>query len=174
MNWQDFEESVRQIASSHWSAPARAEEIAGVRCDAVIRVSPDEIIAIEITKEDNLGKLRTDLAKFASIRAALVPEGIVVRSFFVSAHEVSSLRVTGRAQKVEVLSVKEFREKFVGKEFMNMREKMSSSEVRSTQIPIKAIPAPLLRRVTSKNQQGKFTTSMKLRNYSQTEEKSFY
>lgn len=116
MNWQDFEESVRQIASSHWSAPARAEEIAGVRCDAVIRVSPDEIIAIEITKEDNLGKLRTDLAKFASIRAALVPEGIVVRSFFVSAHEVSSLRATGRAQKVEVLSVKEFREKFVGKE----------------------------------------------------------
>lgn len=116
MNWQDFEENVRQIASSHWNAPAKAEEIAGVRCDAVIRVSSDEIVAIEITKENSLAKLRTDLAKFASIRTALVPDGIVVRSFFVSAHEVTSLRATGKAQKVEVLSVKEFREKFVGKE----------------------------------------------------------
>jgi hypothetical protein len=56
------------------------------------------------------------LAKFASIRTALIPESIVVRSFFVSAYEVSSLRETGKAQKVEVLSVKEFREKFVGKD----------------------------------------------------------
>ncbi|QDL91526.1 hypothetical protein FDP22_06855 [Paroceanicella profunda] len=116
MNWQDFEESVRQIASSHWNAPAKAEEIAGIRCDAVIRVSSDEIVVIEITKEDNLAKLRLDLAKFASIRTALVPEGVVVRSFFISARKVSSLRETGKAQKVEVLSVKEFREKFVGKE----------------------------------------------------------
>ncbi|MCE8469031.1 hypothetical protein LZ189_08230, partial [Rhodovulum sulfidophilum] len=116
MNWQDFEERVRQIASSHWSSPAKAEEIAGVRCDAVIRVSPDEMIVIEVTKETSLAKLRIDLAKFASIRTALIPEGVVVRSFFISAHAVSSLRATGKAQKVEVLEVKEFREKFVGKE----------------------------------------------------------
>ncbi|MCE8442401.1 AAA family ATPase, partial [Rhodovulum sulfidophilum] len=56
------------------------------------------------------------MAKFASIRTALIPEGVVVRSFFISAHAVSSLRATGKAQKVEVLEVKEFREKFVGKE----------------------------------------------------------
>lgn len=116
MNWQDFEEQVRKIAESHWSTPARPETIAGVKCDAVLHISPDEIIVIEITKEKTLAKLRTDLAKFASIRTALIPDGIVVRSYFISAHEVSSLRETGRAQKVEVLEVREFREKFVGKE----------------------------------------------------------
>lgn len=116
MNWSDFEDSVRAIASSHWSTPATPEYIAGVRCDAVIRLSSDEIVVIEITKERTLSKLRDDLAKFASIRTALIPDGVVVRSYFISAFEVSSLKDTGRAQKVEVLSVKEFREKFIGKD----------------------------------------------------------
>lgn len=116
MNWQDFEDKVRRIAASKWNAPAKAEEIAGVRCDAVLRLSSDEIIVIEITQEKSLSKLRIDLAKLASIRTSLIPDGVVVRSFFISAHEVSSLRTTGKAQKVEVLSVKDFREKFVGKE----------------------------------------------------------
>ena len=116
MNWQDFEEQVRKIAEAHWNTKAKPETVAGVKCDAVLRISPDEIIVIEITKEKTLSKLRTDLAKFASIRTALVPDGIVVRSYFVSAHGVSSLKETGKAQKVEVLEVKEFREKFVGKE----------------------------------------------------------
>lgn len=116
MNWQDFEVSVREIAASHWNTSAIPEVVAGVKCDAVLRPSADEMIVVEITKEKDLSKLRTDLAKFASIRSAFVPDGIVVRSIFISAHEVSSLRETGKAQKVEVLSVREFREKFVGKD----------------------------------------------------------
>ena len=87
-----------------------------MRCDAVVRVSPEEIVVIEITRENSLAKLRTDLAKFASIRTALIPSGVVVRSFFISEKEVSSLRATGKEQKVEVMSVTEFRERFVGKE----------------------------------------------------------
>ena len=46
----------------------------------------------------------------------MILEGVVVRSFFISAHEVSSLRESGKAQKVEVLNVREFRERFVGKD----------------------------------------------------------
>ena len=115
MNWQELEAKVRKIAESHWRTPANPETIAGVKCDAVLRPSPDEIIAIEITQERNLAKLRTDLAKLATIRSAMVPEGIVVRCYFISAHEVSSLRASGQAQKVEVLELREFREKFVGK-----------------------------------------------------------
>lgn len=125
MNWQEFEDNVRRIASSKWNAPAKPEEIAGVRCDAVVRVSPEEVVVIEITKEKSLSKLRTDLAKFASIRTALIPEGVVVRSYFISAQDVSSLRDTGKAHKVEVLSVKDFREAFVGKEsYENERERI--------------------------------------------------
>lgn len=116
MKWQDFEEEVRKIAASHWSCPAIPETIAGVKCDAVLRPSHEEMIVIEITKENNLAKLRDDLAKFATIRAAMVPQGIVVRSFFVSANEVSSLRESGKAQNVKVLAVREFRERFVGKD----------------------------------------------------------
>lgn len=116
MNWQELEDKVRKIAESHWRTPANPETLAGVKCDAVLRPSQDEIIAIEITQERNLAKLRIDLAKLATIKSAFVPEGIVVRSYFVSAHEVSSLRASGQAQKVEVLDLREFREKFVGKE----------------------------------------------------------
>lgn len=115
MKWQEFEEDVRKIAESHWRTPANPETIAGVKCDAVLHISPEEIIVIEATKEKSLTKLRTDLAKIATVKAAKVPEGIVVRGYFISLHEVSSLRESGRKQKVEVLDVQEFREKFVGK-----------------------------------------------------------
>lgn len=115
MKWQEFEEDVRKIAESHWRTPANPEVVAGVKCDAVLHISADEIIIIEISKENSLAKLRTDLAKIATVKAAKVPEGIVVRAYFISANEVSSLRSTGLEQKVEVLSVREFREKFVGK-----------------------------------------------------------
>ena len=124
MNWQELEVAVRQIAESHFSCAARAETIAGVKCDCVLRVSDDEMIFIEITKEKSLSKLRTDLAKFATIKSALVPEGIVARCFFVSSYEVNSLRASGQAQKVQVLDLSEFREKFVGKSsYENARKK---------------------------------------------------
>lgn len=123
MKWQELEDKVRKIAESHWRTEANPETLAGVKCDAVLRPSQDELIAIEITRETSLAKLRSDLAKFATIKSALVPEGIVVRSYFVSEHEVSSLRASGQAQKVQVLDIREFREKFVGKEAYEFQRK---------------------------------------------------
>lgn len=124
ISWQDLERTVREIASTHWDCPAVAEEVSGVRCDAVLRPSPEEMIVIEISKERSLSKLRTDLAKFATIKSAHVPLGIVVRSYFVSSHDVSSLKVSGKSQNVNVMSVNEFRDLFVGKgEYDNQRGK---------------------------------------------------
>ncbi|WP_281985117.1 hypothetical protein [Thalassorhabdomicrobium marinisediminis] len=115
MDWQQLEEAVRKIAENHWSCTARPETLAGVKCDIVLRPSPEEWVVIEVTKEKSLGKLRDDLAKLNTVRLSLVPDGIVCRAFFVSAHEVSSLRESGRAQRVEVLSLNDFRERFIGK-----------------------------------------------------------
>jgi hypothetical protein len=68
MRWQDVEDQVRRIAELHWNAPCRAEDIDGVRFDAIIKVSPDEMVAIEITKEKDLGKLRGDVNKLSGLR----------------------------------------------------------------------------------------------------------
>jgi len=115
MDWQQLEKAVQQIAENHWSCSARPETLAGVKCDIVLRPSPEEWVVIEVTKEKSLTKLRQDLAKLSTVRLSLVPEGIVCRAIFVSAHEVSSLRESGAAQRVDVLSLKDFREKFIGK-----------------------------------------------------------
>lgn len=90
----------------------------------MLRPSPEEMIVIEISKENSLAKLRTDLAKFATIRGAEVPNGVVVRSYFISQSEVHSLKASGKAQKVNVMSIDEFRDFFVGKtEYDNQRRK---------------------------------------------------
>ncbi|PDT20052.1 hypothetical protein [Rhizobium hidalgonense] len=114
MRWQEVEDQVRRIAEMHWNAPCRAEDIHGVRCDGVIRVSTDEMVVIEITKEQNLTKLRTDVSKLSSIRLANFANQIFTKCYFITEHETTSLKATGAAQHVVVMSIDEFSEHFIG------------------------------------------------------------
>jgi len=114
MKWQDVEDQVRRIAELHWNAPCKAEPVDGVKLDAVIRPSPDEMIIIEITKEDNLGKLRGDINKLSGIRFSNFNRQIFTRCYFITAGDTHSLKEFGASQNVVVLTVDDFMEHFLG------------------------------------------------------------
>ena len=61
MNWKELEKKVREIATFRWNCNAVTETIAGVKCDCVLKLSTDHWIVIEITKENNLTKVREDI-----------------------------------------------------------------------------------------------------------------
>lgn len=114
MKWQDVEDQVRRIAELHWNSPCSAEPIDGVKCDGVLRPSPDEMILIEITKEENLGKLRGDINKLSGIRFSNFSRQIFTKCYFVTSGDAHSLKEFGASQNVNVLSVDDFMENFLG------------------------------------------------------------
>lgn len=113
-DWAHTEARVRQIAEANWSAPCRPREFAGVRYDAVIEHRPDYLIVIEVTNESNLGKLREDIAKLAQIRFSNFSKSIFTDCYFITRDDTTSLKESGAAQNVTVLSVHEFSELFLG------------------------------------------------------------
>ena len=113
IDWKALEERVRTIASYIWNTQARAEEIHGVRCDAVLRPEPDQWILIEISKSTTLEKPRTDLAKFASVRPALMAEGVYAKCYFVCESTPSeSLVRTAEGQRVTAISAGDLEKQF--------------------------------------------------------------
>ncbi len=138
MRWQDVEDQVRRIAELHWNAPCRPEDIDGVKFDAVIRVSSDEMVAIEITKEDNLGKLRGDVNKLSGLRFANFNRQVFTRCYFVTEHETSSLKAFGASQHVNVLSAEEFAEMFLGTRDYNFQRPLK--DFGSSVDPVTGLP----------------------------------
>ena len=111
--WKALEERVRTIAEYIWNTPAKLEELHGVRFDAVLRPAPDRWILIEITESNTLPKLRTDVAKFAGVRLALLAEGIHATCHFVTRDPPSqSLVTTAKGQRVNALSVDQLERSF--------------------------------------------------------------
>ncbi len=112
-DWEALEERVRKISSYIWNCPAHPERINGVSCYVVLKPESDQWIIIEVTKSSTLEKLRTDLAKFASVRPHLISKGIYAKCFFVCSQAPSEhLIETGRGQHVEVLSHEEMEQRF--------------------------------------------------------------
>lgn len=110
MKYQDFESLVRKTTSFIWEHEASPETINGVKVDCVCKISNDQWITVEITQENTLDKLRTDLAKFASIRPYLFStQNIYTKCYFVTEHEPNpSLKDTGKGLNVTVLSFDSF------------------------------------------------------------------
>ncbi|MBY8949323.1 hypothetical protein J1G35_26020 [Pseudomonas sp. SH10-3B] len=80
-NWEEVEKSVRQYASYIWNRPANADRIGGVNFDCVVKISEIEIIAIEITKNRTLEKIREDIGKIQTIRMAMMMKNIMIRPY---------------------------------------------------------------------------------------------
>ena len=99
MEWQELESIVRQVASFLWECEAKPEVINGVNIDCVCKIKTDYWITVEITQEKSLEKLRTDLAKFASIRPYLFSKNIYAECYFVTENKPNiSLIETGKGQ----------------------------------------------------------------------------
>lgn len=112
-NWKSLEDHVRGIAQLRWSAPCRPEHIDGVDFDGVVRVSADELILIEITKERDLDKVRADLNKIKPTKLRLATEGLICRGFVVLAEEpTNSMVEAGEKSHIAVMSAKTFERLF--------------------------------------------------------------
>lgn len=109
MKWQQLEEHVRMIAALKWQHEARAETINGVKVDCVVRVRADYWVLVEITQDTSLAKLRTDLAKFATVRPYLFAKQIYAEPYFVTQNAPPpSLFDSGAGQNVSVHSLAAF------------------------------------------------------------------
>lgn len=158
MKWQDLEDQVRRIAELHWNVHCRAEPIHGVKCDAVLRPSPEEMIILEITKEDNLDKLRGDINKLSGLRFANFSQQIFTRCYFITEGDAHSLKEFGASQHVNVMSVDDFMEHFIGTRqynFQRSQREFGSSVDPETGSPDASSYIPI-----------KYYTSDKARNYS--------
>lgn len=114
MDWEELEKQVRDLASCHWAADAIPETINGVCFDCVIKKRPDYWIIIEVSKENDLKKLRIDIAKVAAVRQYLFGQSIYAESYFVCEHPTESIRITGKGNNLGVLSVDELRGLLLG------------------------------------------------------------
>lgn len=113
MKWQDFEDQVRTIASFRWNCDAHTETIAGVKCDCVLKIDSDNWIVVEITKENELSKVRTDISKLFTIRNSLFMQQIYCKCYFVMKDKpTDSMRAAGNEQKINVLSAEEFQSEY--------------------------------------------------------------
>lgn len=127
MSWQTFEEKIRNIAVLRWNCNAHTETIAGIKCDCILRVSLDQCIAIEITEENDLAKVRADIAKLWTIKNAFMVEDVFCRCYFVMKDKpTDTMRATGLAQKVYVMSAEEFQNEFFDyKSYIHIRKTKS-------------------------------------------------
>jgi Cdc6-like AAA superfamily ATPase len=125
MDWQALEKLVRLVAESKFGCLARAEDIAGIKCDCILHVGDGSVVIIEISKEDTLDKLRTDLAKFNVLRPHFIQQNIHPRCFFVTLNEPTpSLIASGKVNFVQVYSLDQFFDAMVGfSEYATLRQK---------------------------------------------------
>jgi hypothetical protein len=107
--WKTLEDHVRGIATLRWTSVCKPEHIDGVDFDGVCRVSSDELVLIEITKERNLQKVRDDLNKIIPTKLRLSAQGLICRAFVVLEGEpTDSMVEAGRSSHVTVCSSTEF------------------------------------------------------------------
>lgn len=114
MKWQEVELETRRIAESVWGVVAEPERVTGVKCDAVLKPKSNYWVLIEISKRDDLEKLREDIAKLALIRTSLLSKGIYCECYFVTTGNHTSLRESGNEVDIEVHTLATFASKFLG------------------------------------------------------------
>lgn len=113
LSWNALEHRVRTLASYIWNAKATAEEIHGVRFDAVLRLDSDRFILIEVTQTITLSKLRSDIAKFSTTKQAFLADGIHTKCYFVTPTDPPpSIVQTASAQRITALSVAQLEKLF--------------------------------------------------------------
>lgn len=127
LKWQELERLVTRVAEAKFGGTARGEDIAGVRCDCVIRLDDGSVVLIEISKESSLTKLRTDLAKFNVLRPHFFQNNIFPKCYFVSIEDPTpALIESGKAQYVQVLSVMQFFNELLGlSRYASLRQRMA-------------------------------------------------
>lgn len=123
--WQHLERIVRDVAEAKFGGVARAEDIAGVKCDCVIRLSDGSAVIVEISKEKTIDKLRQDINKFNTVRPFFIQHNIFPRCFFVTSSEPTpALVAAGDANHVQVYSLPQFFNYMLGlRNYLTLRQR---------------------------------------------------
>lgn len=109
LKWQDLERLVRTVAEAKFGATARAEDIAGVKCDCVLHLDDGSVVLIEISKETSIEKLRTDLAKFNVLRPHFFNRNVFPKCYFITLSDPTpSLIASAGSNHVQVFSILQF------------------------------------------------------------------
>jgi hypothetical protein len=83
-SWSKFEDRVRDLASYIWGQDCNPLHIGGVDIDGAIIVDTDMRIFVEMTERKDLAKVREDVVKLRTAKAALLQEtGAFARCYCV-------------------------------------------------------------------------------------------
>lgn len=111
--WAKFEDRVRAIAQYIWGRPCKPGRIGGVNIDAVVSLGPEILNLIEITEERNLQKVREDIIKLQTAKAAALTEGKLARCFCVlNGHVTEAMHDAAKPHHIQIVSIDEFTKQF--------------------------------------------------------------
>lgn len=114
LSWQEFEKKVRLLSGFHWNCNAINETINGVKFDCVLKPKENYWIVVEVTEDETLAKVRTDIAKFSTCRQFLFSKNIYCEFFLVMRNDPSeTMQTTGDGCFVKVLSYESFSKMFI-------------------------------------------------------------
>lgn len=115
---QELEEQVRNIAALRWGVRAQSEHIAGVNYDCILRPAPDEIVAVEVTCQNNTNKLRQDINdRLVHLKRHYQNSIEVIRCYFIMSQRPSPAMVEyGRNAGVRVMSITQFQNELLNYE----------------------------------------------------------
>ncbi|MFK7422608.1 NACHT domain-containing protein [Micrococcus luteus] len=113
--WVDLENRVREIASVNWGVPCEPRNIGGVKCDGICKISDDYYVAIEVSINNSLTKLREDAVKLHGIKKQLAVEDVYCQTYFVTnASADTSIRQYAEGLKLNYYTVDEFEAELYG------------------------------------------------------------
>lgn len=108
-NWEELEYSVKKYAEYIWDRTAAPERIEGVNFDCVLHIHDNEIVIIEVTKNNSLQKIREDITKIETIAISLIRKFTILKPFIVCDFTPTpGMRDAGREKRISVLSFNEF------------------------------------------------------------------
>jgi hypothetical protein len=112
-SWKDFEERVRTLATHIWGINCAPGRVGGVNIDGVIRLDSEITYLVEMTEEKTLGKVREDVTKLVTAKAAAYTKGILARCFcIVNGAVTQGMAEAGEPHHIKVLSIEDFSRMF--------------------------------------------------------------
>jgi hypothetical protein len=111
--WKTFDEKVRDIATLIFGHPCQPGRIAGVNFDGVIECGPLETVVIEISRQNDLDKVREGITRLTLARQTLSADGVLLRGYIVlSRAPTQAMLEAATAAKLVVGSAGQFASRF--------------------------------------------------------------
>lgn len=106
--WKTFEDQVRGIATLTFGKTCLPDRIAGVNFDGVVAMDLETVV-IEISKQNDLDKVRQGITRLTLARQTLSVDGILLRGYIVlNKTPTQAMIEAAKSAKITVASVTQF------------------------------------------------------------------